>query len=106
MDPGRWERIQDIFDRAVERPAAERAAFVEREAGEDPLLAREVLSLLATWADDPDYLETGSEPLGVHGRSEMTGAPEANPEADPLIGSESLYRFDANVLQVFFSIWY
>ncbi|MDY0066961.1 MAG: serine/threonine-protein kinase, partial [Steroidobacteraceae bacterium] len=45
-DP-RWERIQDLFCSAVELPASERDAYVERETQDDPGLRQEVLELLA-----------------------------------------------------------
>ncbi len=46
MDAARWERIQEIFHAATERPAAERRAFVEARAAGDAALAAEVLGML------------------------------------------------------------
>lgn len=46
MDAARWERIQDIFHAATERPAAGRRAFVEAQAAGDAALAAEVLGML------------------------------------------------------------
>jgi len=42
----RWQRIEQIFLEASERPAAERIAFVRARCGEDSELQREVESLL------------------------------------------------------------
>jgi eukaryotic-like serine/threonine-protein kinase len=44
----RWQRIKALFQAAVERPAAERTAFLSAAAGDDEALRREVESLLAS----------------------------------------------------------
>lgn len=41
-----WERIEEVLNGALERPAAERAAFLESECCDDDALRREVGSLL------------------------------------------------------------
>jgi serine/threonine protein kinase/TolA-binding protein len=43
----RWERLQDLFSRAVELPEKEREAFVSAETGTDKDLKDELLELLA-----------------------------------------------------------
>ncbi|HWK50164.1 MAG TPA: serine/threonine-protein kinase [Steroidobacter sp.] len=43
----RWERLQDLFSRAVELPEREREAFVSAETGDDKELKDELLELLA-----------------------------------------------------------
>lgn len=43
----RWERLQDLFSRAVELPESEREAFVTGETGSDKDLRDELLELLA-----------------------------------------------------------
>jgi eukaryotic-like serine/threonine-protein kinase len=43
----RWERLQDLFSRAVELPESEREAFVAGETGDDKDLRDELLELLA-----------------------------------------------------------
>ena len=43
----RWERLQDLFSRAVELPESEREAFVSAETGDDKELRDELLELLA-----------------------------------------------------------
>jgi len=45
-DP-RWERLETLYEQAVALPEAERAAFIERECGDDDALRRELASLLA-----------------------------------------------------------
>lgn len=62
MTSGGWDRVEQLFQRAIERPAAERKAFVRREAAGDQWLIDEVLSLL-------DYDETPNTGLGQAVRS-------------------------------------
>ena len=47
MDPTRWQRIQEIFDHALEIAAGDRTAFVRDAAGGDTDLADRVHALLA-----------------------------------------------------------
>jgi serine/threonine protein kinase len=47
MTPDRWARIDQLLDEAMERPVAERSAFLTVACGEDMELRREVQSLLA-----------------------------------------------------------
>ena len=46
MTPERWQEIKALFAEAMELPVAERAAYVDRECGDDIELRGEVLSLL------------------------------------------------------------
>ena len=43
----RWERLQDLFSRAVEMPENEREAFITGQTGDDKDLRDELLELLA-----------------------------------------------------------
>lgn len=47
MTPERWQQIKSVLAEAMEVPTVERDAFVERAAGDDTELRREVRSLLA-----------------------------------------------------------
>lgn len=47
MSDPRWDRLQDLFSRAVDLPAQERDAFVLRETAEDEALRLELTELLA-----------------------------------------------------------
>ncbi len=58
MDPKLWERIEAICFAALERPPADRAAFLEEACAGEPELRREVESLLEQVEADPDFLET------------------------------------------------
>jgi eukaryotic-like serine/threonine-protein kinase len=53
----RWQRAKALFQAAVERPLAERAAFVAAAAGDDDELRREVEALLASDAADRSALD-------------------------------------------------
>jgi hypothetical protein len=48
MDPARWQRIEDVFDRALAVEDAERARVLDDACAGDPELRREVASLLAS----------------------------------------------------------
>ena len=52
MTDDRWLRVKALFEAAVERPEAEREAFIAAASARDDALRREVESLLA--ADDAD----------------------------------------------------
>jgi len=58
VSAARWRAIDAIFADAVERPAAERAAFIANACGADAELRAEVASLLAACESDADFLET------------------------------------------------
>jgi serine/threonine-protein kinase len=46
MAPDRWHEVDRMFHDALERPPAERAAFLDRACGGDAGLRHEVESLL------------------------------------------------------------
>src|SRR5262245_45807760 len=51
-------RLRELFERALEHPLRERAAFLDRECGEDRVLRRQVDALLSDHAAAGDFLET------------------------------------------------
>ncbi len=53
----RWARVKALFQAAVERPAAERHAFLAAATAGDDDLRREVESLLASDAGDVNFLD-------------------------------------------------
>jgi eukaryotic-like serine/threonine-protein kinase len=57
MDPERWQRVDGLFQAALERPAGEREAWLGRECGGDDALAEEVRSLLASHQQAGSFLE-------------------------------------------------
>jgi len=56
MNPADWNRVKDLFDRALGFPPAERAAFVASQAIGPEILA-EVRSLLTAYEESPEFLE-------------------------------------------------
>jgi serine/threonine-protein kinase len=46
LTPDQWERVTELFEGALERPASHRADYVSHASGGDALLSHEVLSLL------------------------------------------------------------
>jgi len=59
MDAQRWERIQLLFHRAADLPAAEQHALLETECGDDPTLMADVVALLREDAGAPTLLDRG-----------------------------------------------
>ena len=57
MTDDRWQRVKALFQDAVERPVAERDAFLATAAGDDEALRREVRSLLDSDGADVDFLD-------------------------------------------------
>jgi len=56
MNPERWQRVEELFLTVVDRPAAEREAYLTRVCGGDEELRHEVLSLLACDTTE-DFIE-------------------------------------------------
>ncbi|GJG87877.1 hypothetical protein tb265_30580 [Gemmatimonadetes bacterium T265] len=57
MSPERWHRVQAVFGDAAERPAAERAAYLDAACAGDAALRAEVESLLDAEANAPGLLD-------------------------------------------------
>lgn len=63
MRADRWQRLDELFQAALERPPGERRAFVEAATAGDPDLGRELASLVAWEANSASFLEP-SAPAG------------------------------------------
>jgi eukaryotic-like serine/threonine-protein kinase len=58
VDAGRWQRVKEIFSAALDKDAADRAAWLDEAcAGDEPLRA-EVDSLLASHETTDDFIES------------------------------------------------
>ncbi len=57
MKAERWQRINDLFHTASERPSEERVAFLTDACGGDEELRREVVSLITWHAKAEDFIE-------------------------------------------------
>src|SRR5262249_17177115 len=77
MNPERWQHIEELFYTVVDRPAAERDAYLTRACKGDEELRREVLSLLTQdtaedFIRDPIAIATLSFTAGP--KDDLTGA--------------------------------
>ena len=57
MSPGRWERVEEFYDEAMELPREERDRFLDEACGEDLELRRDVARLLAAGDEAGSFLE-------------------------------------------------
>jgi eukaryotic-like serine/threonine-protein kinase len=93
MTPERWQQINQIFDEALEQPAAERAAFLTRVCAGDEELHRRVEAMLAADAqaklllDRPAH-EAAAELLSA----EISSTHESEILSGHTIGSYRLLR--------------
>ena len=53
MNPERWRRVRQLFERVVELPADERSAFLEQACGSDDALRSEIEALISGEAEAP-----------------------------------------------------
>jgi len=87
----RWQRIREVFHRAVQRPAEEWPAFLDDACGDDTELRAEVESLLASHREAGSFIESSAS----GSPSESADAPgsdirEPDPSAFP--GTEDSTR--------------
>src|SRR5580692_5929506 len=57
MDQARWQDLNKIFDSAIERPPAERAAYLDKAVGRDSPLRRKIDALLDADRKTAEFLE-------------------------------------------------
>jgi len=58
MTPERWQKVKEIFQGALNRAPAERAAFVAEASGGDDLVRQEVESLMSSDGRDGTFLDS------------------------------------------------
>lgn len=89
MEPHIWDRIQEVYYLALPLSATQRIDFVARECGYDPLLIREICSLLKADESDSRFLEAPVFELGLRiiNSDTRTPSPEVSDPADELVGS-------------------
>jgi hypothetical protein len=61
--PDQWPRVRELFEKALEQPAAHRRAWIEQAAAGDPVLQHEVNALIAAHETAGEFLE---QPPGVN----------------------------------------
>ena len=57
MSPERWREIEEVFEAAVEMPAADRVRFLDERCKDDPTLKAEVVKLLKSDDSAADFIE-------------------------------------------------
>ncbi len=57
----RWQQIESLFQEALDRPAAERDAFLRQACGGDADLLREARSLLANHRESGNFQPWAAE---------------------------------------------
>jgi len=83
----RWARLEELLERAGDIPQAQRAAFVERETGNDPELRAELSTLLEASPGAEEYIgRLRQELLGSGVQGILRDAPSASDAPDPWIG--------------------
>jgi serine/threonine protein kinase/Tol biopolymer transport system component len=84
----RWQRVKELFQAAVERPAGERDAFLDAAVGDDDALRREVESLLNSDAADDSFVDRFPfAAKGVIANSPLISlASTAQSESQPVLG--------------------
>src|SRR5436190_8570295 len=89
MEPRSWDRIQEIYHSALPIPPGQRCDFVARECNFDPVLTKQICSLLK--ADShPEFLAEPIFSLGLRilSRDDATDSSDiADAIDDHLIGS-------------------
>ena len=80
MNPQRWQRLRDLFERALDKDPSEVRAFVNAEAADDSELRDEVLSLLNSHERAALFL---TQPLDVPVAALCSG--DDLPESDPAL---------------------
>ncbi|MCE9595643.1 MAG: SUMF1/EgtB/PvdO family nonheme iron enzyme [Planctomycetes bacterium] len=89
-DPGRWRRVRELLERALDHAVPERERFVREQGARDEALADEVLRLLRHDGELGTYLEPPSLLL--------SGASNEDPLADPRVGQVvGAWRLERNI---------
>jgi len=74
VKPERWRQITALFHAALERPPAEREAFLDEACAGDPAMREEVATLVARHDASDDFLETPAAALpGALDDAPLTG---------------------------------
>jgi serine/threonine-protein kinase len=66
MESTQWEVAQSLFHQAAKMPESERQSLLDSACGDNPVLLREVLAMLAADAGGPSFLDFGMEEIATH----------------------------------------
>ena len=65
MNRNRWRQVDELLQSALDRPAAERAAFLEQACGSGAALKHEVESLILAADQAGSFIEHPAEESGT-----------------------------------------
>ncbi|MBI1874887.1 MAG: serine/threonine protein kinase [Acidobacteria bacterium] len=74
MTPDEWKRVREVFDAALDRDPAERAAFLDAACAGDARLCAEVVSLLNVHGRTGDFIEAPAYETAAHLLADEAGA--------------------------------
>jgi predicted unusual protein kinase regulating ubiquinone biosynthesis (AarF/ABC1/UbiB family) len=89
MKPDRWAKLEELFQAALELPVEGRSGYLAEACGADHTLLHEVESLLCSYTEAADFIETPA--LGV----DLTPTEEAGPPSTAIgrrLGSYKIVR--------------
>jgi len=93
MTPERWQRVEEIFQAALDLTPEDRPRYVSEVCAEDTALRRDVESLLLQFDSAGELLE---EP--IYGNTEMSVFESLIEEKDPMIGRRlGSYRIEREI---------
>ena len=78
MEPGRWQRVEEVVQQALELDESRRAEFLESSCGRDEALRREVESLLAQEKRAKQFLDSPALEVASKLVAEQIRTTEAN----------------------------
>jgi hypothetical protein len=84
MTPERWQQIREVLEAVLERPAGEKADFLNQACASDPELRAEVDSLIAYQDEAEEFLE-GQPVSGMESRKYQSSGPPARSLVDRLL---------------------
>jgi serine/threonine protein kinase len=95
MERPLWDRIQEIYNSTLPMPQSERRAFVASACNHDPLLVRELTTLLAADDSAGSFLESSVFALGLKiiSSSSANGTSPTNGNVDNLAGMTIEQRY-------------
>lgn len=88
MKPDRWQKIDELFEAALEREPRERAAFLDKACGSDQQLRREVEKLLRIDEQATEFIQ--SDVFGVAAKLITQPSPNAGEKKKSPTSSESI----------------
>jgi serine/threonine-protein kinase len=87
MKPERWQRLQELFDAAVEMNPDQRAAFLDRACADDPSLRGQVESLIISSEKAEGFIEAA-----IHEAAEVIAGEETPSAVGQRIGPYETVR--------------